>query len=625
MMGIRYRTRALVLTILLLLLSWGEGFATDPDSLVRLLPGKEGLVRVRLLNRIAEAYCLSEPARTIAYATDARNLARQGSFFLEEALAFKLLGDAAIEMDNFPDAIDKFTRSAEITLKLSGPTDSEYVDRTGDIGYCYLMLNRYEQALTFFSRAAELAEKAGNREEMANNYSNIGTIYVEWGDYGMGVEYFQKAMSIDKLAGNDEKISTDLNNIGKMYELWGKYDHAIDYFKQALVLERKAGRKAREAIRLNNLGTAYKAWKKYDTALNYFQQALTIERTLGDLEKVGKRLHHIGLTYFAMGRTDQAKAHFDQALSIFTKMELHDELARLYNSYGLYYHALKKYPEAITLLLKSQELARENKLKPLQISNLETLSQTYEQTGEYLPALRTFRQYMLLKDSVFSRESDKKLAEFRARLENEKIKLDNELLLHDAAARKQANLLIGLGLVLTLIVLLAVVFILRLRARNAKQAKELSDQKAEQYRKDLEIKNNELTYNAMCIVRNNETITRMIEKMEAALNNGRTAEDLEAVLQNIKGMEVDHTWKEFEVRFTQVHKEFYDKLNEAFPDLTPNEKKLCAFLRLNMTTKDIASITHQSVHSINVARTRLRKKLNLSNSEENLVNFLMKF
>jgi DNA-binding CsgD family transcriptional regulator len=60
----------------------------------------------------------------------------------------------------------------------------------------------------------------------------------------------------------------------------------------------------------------------------------------------------------------------------------------------------------------------------------------------------------------------------------------------------------------------------------------------------------------------------------------------------------------------------------TYPDLTPNEKKICAFLRLNMSTKDIAAITHQSVHSLNVARTRLRKKLGIDGTDENLVNFL---
>jgi len=80
-------------------------------------------------------------------------------------------------------------------------------------------------------------------------------------------------------------------------------------------------------------------------------------------------------------------------------------------------------------------------------------------------------------------------------------------------------------------------------------------------------------------------------------------------------------WTEFELRFQQVYNDFYDKLQEKFPNLSSNEKKLCAFLKLNMTTKEISAITYQSVNSIVVARSRLRKKLDIE-TEESLISYL---
>lgn len=82
-------------------------------------------------------------------------------------------------------------------------------------------------------------------------------------------------------------------------------------------------------------------------------------------------------------------------------------------------------------------------------------------------------------------------------------------------------------------------------------------------------------------------------------------------------------WDEFELRFQGVHNEFYQKLQSINPELSTNERRLCAFLKLNMTTKEIASITHQSPRSIEVARTRLRKKLNLTNSDISLTDFFL--
>jgi DNA-binding CsgD family transcriptional regulator len=82
------------------------------------------------------------------------------------------------------------------------------------------------------------------------------------------------------------------------------------------------------------------------------------------------------------------------------------------------------------------------------------------------------------------------------------------------------------------------------------------------------------------------------------------------------------TWKEFELRFNQVHNDFYIKLRKLYPDLSPTEEKLCAFLRLSMSSKEIAAITQQSIKSVEVARARLRKKLNLTNTNSNLVTHL---
>jgi DNA-binding CsgD family transcriptional regulator len=71
-----------------------------------------------------------------------------------------------------------------------------------------------------------------------------------------------------------------------------------------------------------------------------------------------------------------------------------------------------------------------------------------------------------------------------------------------------------------------------------------------------------------------------------------------------------------------VHADFYKNLNQINPDLTPNERRLCAFLKLNMSTKDISAITGQTPHSIKIARARLRKKFNLTNSDTSLLAFL---
>lgn len=83
-------------------------------------------------------------------------------------------------------------------------------------------------------------------------------------------------------------------------------------------------------------------------------------------------------------------------------------------------------------------------------------------------------------------------------------------------------------------------------------------------------------------------------------------------------------WEEFNVHFEETNPNFYNNLGKEFSALSPNEIKLCAFLKLNLSTKEISMITRKNEHSIKIARYRLRQKFGISR-DENLVMFLGRF
>ena len=87
-------------------------------------------------------------------------------------------------------------------------------------------------------------------------------------------------------------------------------------------------------------------------------------------------------------------------------------------------------------------------------------------------------------------------------------------------------------------------------------------------------------------------------------------------------IQLDENWEQFEAYFDQVHENFFKRLRLKFPELTPKDQKLCAYLRMNLTTKEIAPLLNISVRGVEISRYRLRKKLGL-NSEVNLVAFIM--
>jgi hypothetical protein len=210
---------------------------------------------------------------------------------------------------------------------------------------------------------------------------------------------------------------------------------------------------------------------------------------------------------------------------------------------------------------------------------------------------------------------------------------ERELIRQMQQKRKELRYMYGGGLALLVAVILGLLFFLaQSRARRLLLANtnyQLESEKAlltkENLENQLETKNKELTTNVMYQIRKNELINDITQKLLTYSHGlNREQQDLiRGIIRDLERTQDESVWEEFEMRFHQVHNDFYDKLQQINPDLSLNERRLCAFLRLNMTTKEISSITGQSLRSIEVARTRLRKKLHLTNSDVNLIDFLL--
>ncbi len=134
-----------------------------------------------------------------------------------------------------------------------------------------------------------------------------------------------------------------------------------------------------------------------------------------------------------------------------------------------------------------------------------------------------------------------------------------------------------------------------------------------------------MTTNVLNLIERNEFIAKLSTRLQnhSDLKNNDKVEKIEDIIRSIDQDTANNLWNEFEMRYMEVHKDFHQKLTTNYPHLTANERKLCAFMVLNMSTKDISSITYQSEHSIKIARYRLRKKLGLEKNE-NLNSFLHK-
>jgi len=132
----------------------------------------------------------------------------------------------------------------------------------------------------------------------------------------------------------------------------------------------------------------------------------------------------------------------------------------------------------------------------------------------------------------------------------------------------------------------------------------------------------ELTTNALLLVETQEKFKKLVEELRNIIIPNKI--EIEKVVSKYQSNSKDKFWQEFELRFEQVHQDFYKTISQSYPDISPSESKLCALLKLNMSTKEIVAITSSTENSVNVARSRIRTKLGL-NRDENLVTFLNQF
>lgn len=167
-------------------------------------------------------------------------------------------------------------------------------------------------------------------------------------------------------------------------------------------------------------------------------------------------------------------------------------------------------------------------------------------------------------------------------------------------------------------------------ARLAKESEEnerkLMALKNHQLEQELASKNRELANTAMNIVYKNEMLNNLhheLTNLNDSNGNKLSSDQLRKVSKLIdEAHSDDRDWDLFEKSFNEAHENFFKKLKSDYPALVPNDLKLCAYLRLNMSSKEIASLLNISTRGVEIRRYRLRKKLNLP-TEKNLTEFLL--
>ena len=494
------------------------------------------------------------------------------------------------------------------------------------LGDIYVIKNDLYKAMDSYITTLKLYKETNNLQGISLVNLVLGNIRLSQGNYIASLENYQKGLKIAdslKLMG---LLPHFYNNIGEINLDLGNYEGAIKNYKKALDIYRTKQNGINTASILNNISQVYIKMGDTETAITYLDKAYRIYDSISD---------NLGLQklFTTKGDIETSKGNYQKALEYYLKSNNYLEkigseyfgpksylYAVSYNNIGLCYLKLKQFDKAKKNLLKANEIAKKMGLLEALTEVTGHLSELYEVTGKPVVALNYYKKYKQYTDSLSNKQNTEQITRLEMEYEFERLlkrKEIEELTYKENQKRKELYYIVIIMVIVVLLIIFVMMFnTQRLKRKNLKLEKE-------KLRKDLEYKNKELTTNVLYLLKKNEFIINMSKQLKNSRYSLKpeNRKIIDGIINDMERSASKDIWKEFELRFQEVHSDFYNKLTSKHPDLSPNELKMCAFLRLNMTTKEISSITFQSYNSIIMARHRLRRKLGIS-SNENLIIYL---
>ena len=163
---------------------------------------------------------------------------------------------------------------------------------------------------------------------------------------------------------------------------------------------------------------------------------------------------------------------------------------------------------------------------------------------------------------------------------------------------------------------------LLLEIKELENEQQLMKLRNDQLSIDVDTKNKELAVSTMSLIKKDELLSLIKEDLKKTSDEA-SSRSIKSVITTItKNISDDNTWNVFKDAFDTADKDFLKKVKQAHSSLTPNDLRLCAYLRLNLSSKEIAPLLNISVRSVEIKRYRLRKKMDLSH-ETGLVEYIL--
>jgi AraC-like DNA-binding protein/Tfp pilus assembly protein PilF len=301
-------------------------------------------------------------------------------------------------------------------------------------------------------------------EARANRY--LAEYYKGIGETGQAATFAYTMLKIFEKMGSEKGIGQANQMLGRIHQDMHDFEKANIFYNEALTIYKKLGLKRDVGYCYNSLGVLQLSLLKYDQALEYYLKSLEVRKEINDEKGLAQAYGNIAGVYVNLGKYPLAEDYFEKALVIDKKINNQNYLAIVYNNMGKLYTLIGSYEKANGYLLQSISLAKVLGDKSILEDTYDKLSKLEKKRGRLTEALNYFELEVAYRDSVFTEEKAKQMAEAETRYETEKKNQTIQLLERDKKIQQLWTNIFVITSILFFIVSMVIYFFQRYRERK---------------------------------------------------------------------------------------------------------------------------------------------------------------
>ena len=621
--------KKLLTTIILILLIGLESQVQSQSQIDSLENANElanpDTAKVKLLGELYNYYLYRDRQRAKEFAIEGLSLSRVLNYPKGVAKGSYHLGVLYNNIGMDDSAAYYYSKAMEIAREINDITQMSSINHAMAIQQFYM--GNLDKALEMTSETIALNKQITDSVGLAISLDFLGMIHQNKGNYNIALSYIHEGLDIFQIFGDSIRLADSYVHLAAIENNLQNRQKSIDYNLIALEIYEKYDDKYYQSQALNDIGQTYLLLEDYKNAATFLDRALRKSIEAKSRSITGTVYTNLGKLQIGLNAADKSLEYFRKALEIQNKSkEIRKQMINK-NQIGNAYNHMNQPRSALPILTEVIAVSDSIESKSTLRYAYAYRSESYKLMNDFEKALNDFVQYKSLSDTLFNSEKSRQIEELRTihDLEQKEFELDIQkeeikVLNSEIAISNLKKVSYAIGMVSFIIIAVLIYFALTQRLKK----KEVERKKQEELLKqEIDFKKKELASQTLHLVQKNTFIQELKENLERI----KTSPDLfkvefrRIVMLLKKENASDKDWEVFKSYFSEVHDNFDKKLMSIYKEITEKELRIASFIKMKLSTKEIAAMFNVLPDSVLKSKYRLKKKLNLD-KETDLYQFL---